>query len=103
MSQVRAYKAPWADEVSLAIFEVNGRTRSVATSLTMTVIPEGQWFDPCVKLDKSEAQLLMDNLWDCGLRPSEGSGSAGQLAATQEHLKDMKKIAFDLLEKKNVR
>jgi hypothetical protein len=36
------------------------------------------------------AQNLMDELWICGLRPSEGTGSAGSLKATENHLKDMK-------------
>jgi hypothetical protein len=39
----------------------------------------------------------MDSLWSCGLRPSEGTGSAGALAATQAHLKDMQTLTFKLL------
>jgi len=39
----------------------------------------------------------MDSLWDCGLRPSEGTGSAGALSATQKHLDDMRKIVFKKL------
>lgn len=52
---------------------------------------------PTFDLQYKEAQLLIDELWDCGLRPSEGSGSAGSLAATQKHLEDMRKIAFEKL------
>lgn len=37
------------------------------------------------------AQELMDALWICGLRPSEGSGSAGAMAAARENLKDLRK------------
>jgi hypothetical protein len=36
----------------------------------------------------------MDQLWQCGLRPSEGTGSAGSLAATQRHLEDMRALVF---------
>ena len=43
-------------------------------------------------LSKTAAQQLMDDLWACGVRPTEGRGSAGQLVAVQEHLKDMKII-----------
>jgi hypothetical protein len=50
-------------------------------------------------LDREMAQSLMDQLWTCGLRPTEGTGSAGSLTATQLHLKDMQTIAFDLLRK----
>lgn len=44
----------------------------------------------------------MDELWTCGLRPSEGTGSAGSLAATERHLKDMQVIAMGLLKKDGV-
>ena len=55
--------------------------------------------DPICKLSPEMAQSLMDDLWDCGLRPSEGAGSAGALAATQKHLEDMRKLVFDYLNK----
>lgn len=45
-----------------------------------------------------EAQIIMDDLWECGIRPSEGSGSAGQLKSTQDHLKDMRKIVAKQLD-----
>ncbi|HPR89724.1 MAG TPA: hypothetical protein PL181_17060 [bacterium] len=54
---------------------------------------------PFVSVSISEAQQLMDELWRCGLRPSEGSGSAGMMKATQDHLNDMRKIAFMSLNK----
>lgn len=54
---------------------------------------------PSVSLRFDSAQVLMDELWRCGLRPTEGIGSAGSMAATQQHLADMKKIAFGLLKK----
>lgn len=53
--------------------------------------------DPFLRLELSEAQELMDCLWTAGLRPAEGRGSAGSLAATERHLSDMQKMAFQLL------
>lgn len=41
-------------------------------------------------------QALMDALWQEGYRPKD-IGTAGHLAATQEHLEDMRKIAFTML------
>jgi hypothetical protein len=38
-------------------------------------------------------------MWDNGFRPEINKDSAGALVATQDHLKDMQKIAFDQLEK----
>jgi len=66
---------------------------SVATDLVMLTLAEGEATPdtPLVKLSQTEAQVLMDSLWDCGLRPSEGSGSAGAMLATQQHLADSQK------------
>lgn len=50
------------------------------------------WF---LRISDFEAQALMDRLWKAGLRPTEGSGSAGALAAVQCHLADMQKLVFD--------
>lgn len=49
---------------------------------------------PALQIGMTAAQQLMDELWRAGLRPSEGSGSAGALAATERHLKDMQRIVF---------
>lgn len=57
---------------------------------------------PTLSLKLDEAQLLIDELWRCGIRPTEGHGSAGQLGATERHLKDMQKITMGLLRKHGV-
>lgn len=53
--------------------------------------------EPFLEIEMHEAQELMDSLWDCGLRPSEGSGSAGAMKKTEEHLDDMRTITFHLM------
>jgi len=50
---------------------------------------------PTFSLSIDAAQILMDDLWNAGLRPTEGSGSAGALAATQRHLEDMRTLVFN--------
>lgn len=55
--------------------------------------------EPTLSLTPDEAQSLMDELWGCGLRPTEGTGSAGALAATERHLADMRHLATKLLDK----
>jgi hypothetical protein len=54
--------------------------------------PFVECIEPICCLSKQAAQSLMDDLWKAGLRPTEGEGSAGSLAATQAHLGDMRKI-----------
>lgn len=58
-------------------------------------VEEGATPPVAMRLEHLEAQALMDRLWKAGLRPTEGSGSAGALAATQDHLKDMQTLVFD--------
>jgi hypothetical protein len=58
--------------------------------------------DPfCIYVDEYQGttlSALMDDLWRDGVRPSgEYHGTAGQLAIAQEHLKDLRKIAFHAL------
>lgn len=63
----------------------------------MVAMEEGLAPDPAFNIPVEAAQLLMDDLWMAGIRPTEGSGSAGSLAATQRHLEDMRTIAFEKL------
>jgi hypothetical protein len=60
-------------------------------------VREGEKPPVSVNLDMTQAQALMDRLWTAGLRPTEGSGSAGALLATQSHLLDMRTVAFAAL------
>jgi hypothetical protein len=86
----------WEDCVHLWLYErsPDGVT-SVAASITFEKIerhaPVTQ--EP-IRLDRIAAQELMDQLWSVGLRPTEGKGSAGSLAATERHLEDMRALVF---------
>lgn len=48
---------------------------------------------PTLSLSPDEAVALMDELWQAGVRPTD-IGTAGQLAATQAHLQDMRALVF---------
>jgi len=89
--------------ISLYGFEKVDDGANVAQPLTMNWVSskelEGVSMLPMCRLDPTAAQSLMDELWECGLRPSEGTGSAGALAATQKHLEDMRKLVFIAVEK----
>jgi hypothetical protein len=93
---VRAQRTIYNDSIDILLVDrfENG-CYTVAEPLMMKVMEPGQAITgPTFKLTPTEAQRLMDELWVCGLRPSEGSGSAGALAATERHLKDMQKLVF---------
>ncbi len=75
---------------------------SVARNITFNTLNKEEVEDgilgiPFMSLPIEAAQSLMDQLWGAGLRPSEGSGSAGSLAATERHLADIKTIAWHAL------
>ncbi len=56
-----------------------------------------------IEISQRAAQELMDSLWQCGLRPSQGKGSAGALKAAEDHLESLKKVIdrlFGVIEKK---
>ena len=54
----------------------------------------GTRMPPTMQLSPEDAQKFIDALWQAGLRPTEGTGSAGSLAATQRHLEDMRALVF---------
>jgi hypothetical protein len=72
-------------------------SRYVARPVVMAKHEPGRPIAPMVSLDMGTAQMLMDELWRCGLRPTEGTGSAGALAATQAHLADMRRLCFEFV------
>lgn len=55
-------------------------------------VSQGQELPVAFTMSLEAGQALMDALWDCGLRPSDGKGSAGAMAAVQEHLRDLRKL-----------
>lgn len=63
--------------------------------LRFVEVPVGQVCEPTFTVSYDKAQILMDDLWVAGLRPTEGTGSAGALKATERHLEDMRRLVFD--------
>ena len=101
---IRAQRELWNDtiEINFAHRKPTPGVICVAEPLVFKEQQEGLFFEPALRLNTGEAQRLLDELWDCGLRPSEGTGSAGSRRATEKHLTDMQRIAFMLLERPNV-
>jgi hypothetical protein len=78
-----------------AAFTTDGGQIAVLGSPTLTEIGPNQIGpdEPLLTLTDNEATALIDELWRAGVRPSE-HGSAGQLAATERHLADMRRLVF---------
>lgn len=98
MIKARATSAPWWDGVEFLLSDHRGMgVIGYAHPIEFEVNEEkysARIIDPTFRLSMDEAQTLMNDLWNCGLRPSEGTGSAGALAATQKHLEDMRTLVF---------
>jgi hypothetical protein len=71
---------------------------AVAEPLRLTTVEPNQALphhDPLFSFDDNQAQRLMDELWNLGIRPTEGHGSTGQLAATEKHLDHVSTLLTD--------
>ena len=88
--QLKAYSAPWRDCIEFLILSGD----EIGSAISFKKREIGVSSDPTFSLDIQQAQSIMDDLWNCGLRPTEGTGSAGALAATQKHLEDMRTLVF---------
>ena len=91
----QAVRAAWNASIDLHMAVRTGGVLSVAQPVVMKTAEQAYIHDPFMRLDFTAAQQLMDELWHCGLRPTEGTGSAGSLAATERHLQDMRKLVFE--------
>lgn len=92
-NRVLIQRGPWGYALQVAI--VDYESRACAAPIVMEALREGAAITPAFNIDKTQAQHVMDQLWECGLRPSEGTGSAGSLKATERHLEDMRRLVFD--------
>lgn len=98
--KVHAENRFYADAIAIHIYErLQNGDISLLSGLQFTTHHEAEIVEPqeAIQLPRETAQQLMDALWQCGLRPSEGSGSAGSLKATESHLKDMQELSRRLL------
>jgi hypothetical protein len=93
--ELMARRENWNDGISIYMRQITvGDGTMVAAPVSMVKHGTRLMYEPMLVLDVQLSQKLMDELWQCGVRPSEGSGSAGQLAAVKYHLEDMRNLVF---------
>lgn len=99
--KVLARRNEWRDDFGVAI-RVQGHDGKVyrAKPIEFEEIQDGMWLEPTINLESHNAQELFQQLWDAGLRPSDGSGNAGHTAALSAHLEDMRTLVFDFVAKR---
>lgn len=92
---IRCSREPFiGDRVAILITKRDGDGMFRANTVWTPINTPGVSTEPTIRFEAEEAQSLMDELWRAGLRPTEGRGSAGSLAATERHLEDMRALVF---------
>lgn len=71
----------------------NGVVAVVKRLVAEVIEPNETVTSPTVSLSFEEAEALITELWNSGVRPS-GVGGSGELAATKAHLEDMRTLVF---------
>lgn len=93
--QIRAFVHDFEEDVQIHFRQTDFSGKKYTVKIIENEeIKTGRAAEPLARISPTDAQVLMDDLWSCGLRPTEGKGSAGALSATQNHLNDMRKIVF---------
>ena len=67
-------------------------THSVVQPVVMEQVDRGTLIPVAMQGRPQDFQSLVDQLWECGVRPHQASGSTGQLGAITRHLEDMRSI-----------
>ena len=91
---IRADTSPWRTKVDLFIVSEDRKTRVKEVILEQFDETVCAPTDPSFSLSTDAAQVLMDDLWNVGIRPTEGAGSAGAMRAVERHLEDMRALVF---------
>ncbi len=97
MLEIRMQRRPQFLHDGIEIYILDRANRACAQPLQFAAFAEGAEICRALDLGMDEAQMFIDGLWECGLRPTEGTGSAGAMAAVQRHLADMRALVFQSL------
>ena len=103
--RVRAQSAPWSQTIEFWLFE-----RQSIGEVQLTgekeyaigfnpLVDDGNRIPATFCLKPNESQVLMDDLWNAGMRPSEILSPVTAEAPLKEHLKDMRSIAMRYVDK----
>lgn len=76
---------------------IDGNRNYSSAEITWKEVENGVPAAPSLHLTEEEAQALLQSLWDIGVRPREVA-SSGQLSLAENHISDLRKISFDLLD-----
>ncbi len=99
-----ALQDPWSGSVNIYLANKTAMYIDVITNLQVhrTAIDEaaniGTPQMASIKLTKLAAQHLLDALMQAGVKPSDAVEGSGQITALKDHLADMRRLAFLVIE-----
>lgn len=85
------------DNFSVYISRNSNGKRSVINPVTVTEseVKPGDHVSPSMMLDRHVCQQMMNELWQQGFRPLDGSSSLAHVEAMTRHLEDMRRLVFN--------
>ena len=95
MIRISAIRRPEWRKIEVAIVDVSTSGKvSVASQITFTEVEEGAYLSngSTLSLDFDAATRLMDDLWGCGVRPTDQRDRSGEVGAMKEHIVDLRKV-----------
>ena len=91
---IRVLKRNFGSLLDVAILCFVNDERHYVSKIETSEHEEDKAIREAFSINLNNAQKLMDELWNVGLRPSEGTGSAGAMTAINRHLEDMRNLVF---------
>jgi len=96
--RLSVYRNPARRAVEIYMYDYDAQVPLGIKPLETAVLTNGELVEPTFFLSEEGAQGLLDELWREGFRPQNYEGT-GTIEATRKHLEDMRKIAFNFIEK----
>lgn len=76
--KIKAFAEDWYGGIKFMLYSEADGVRYLAKEPELEELKPNTLAEPSFRLENSEAQVLMDELWRIGIRPTEGRGSAVQ-------------------------
>ena len=92
--EVRAVTNIFIRGVNIFVFRFQNGKQEILTSEGYKEYKPFEHVDATVSIYEEIAQQLFDDLWDSGFRPKKPD----EYAAKDEHIEDLRKVAFKLLD-----
>lgn len=85
-------RGPFRCGISVAM-KVSGGRNQFVKAVCVAPVEDGDLIPVAGHMTDLQAQSLLNQLWELGFRPADGTGNAGHVGALQDHIKDLRWMA----------